>query len=120
MFGLTVREARAAGLPVLVSSAGDLSSVAAEGSAGVVVQVDDHPGWIQALRDFADYKHRARWRRYKTKPRTAYDMMLQVERAYAEVIEQVTGTALDLPHPAGEPEQQQADSGHAWMSGFGL
>jgi len=118
VFGLTVREARAAGLPVLVSSAGDLGSVAADGQAGVVVQVDDHQGWIDALRAFADYKHRARWRRYKSRPRSAYDMMLQIELAYAAVIEQVTGKVPNLPHPAGEPEAR-ADSGRAWVTGFG-
>jgi len=119
VFGLTVREARAAGLPVLVSNAGDLGSVAADGKAGVVVPVDDHAGWVAALRRFADYKHRARWRRHKTKPRDAHDMMLQVERAYAEIIEQETGRVPRLAHPAGEPEPPRADSGHAWMTGLG-
>lgn len=101
VFGLTVREARAAGLPVLVSGAGDLGAVAAGGRAGIVVAVDDHAGWVEALRAFADYENRARWRRHTTKPRSAYDMMLQVERAYARVIERVTGRAPELPQPTG-------------------
>ncbi len=88
VFGLTVREARAAGLPVLVSSAGDLASVAAGGRAGVVVAPDDHHGWVRALRAFADYENRARWRRYQQKPRSALDMLLQLEGAYFEVVEE--------------------------------
>ena len=86
VFGLTVREARAAGLPVLVSDAGDLATVAAGGQAGIVTRVDDHAGWVEALRSFADYSNRARWRSHSTRPRSAFDMMLQLERAYAEVV----------------------------------
>ncbi len=89
VFGLTVREARAAGLPVLVSSAGDLASVAAGGAAGIVVDPDDGAGWAQALRAFADYENRARWRRHYEKPRGAHDMMLQLEHAYFEVVREV-------------------------------
>jgi len=103
VFGLTVREARAAGLPVLVSNAGDLGSVAAEGKAGVVVEVDDHAGWVQALKTFADYKYRAAWRRHDTQPRSAYDMMLQLEDAYVKVLREVSGTEPRLRYPAGEP-----------------
>jgi hypothetical protein len=102
VFGLTVREARAAGLPVLVSSAGDLGSVAAEGKAGVVVQVDDHQGWVEALRAFADYKHRAAWRRHDTSPRSAFDMMLQLEEAYVSVLREVSGKEPELRFPAGK------------------
>ena len=105
VFGLTVREARAAGLPVLVSNAGDLGSVAAEGKAGVVVDVDDHDGWVQALKTFADYKHRASWRRHDTSPRSAYDMMLQLEEAYVSVIQSVTGAEPSLRYPAGQAQE---------------
>ena len=86
---------------MLVSSAGDLGSVAADGQAGVVTEVDDHDGWVEALRAFADYKNRARWRRHKTQPRTAFDMMLQLERAYVDVIEEVTGEKPTLAHEPG-------------------
>lgn len=101
VFGLTVREARAAGLPVLVSSAGDLGSVAADGLAGIVVDPEDRAGWVAALRKFADYGSRARWRRHNTKPRTSHDMMLQLELAYVEVIEEVTGEVPRMPFEAG-------------------
>jgi glycosyltransferase involved in cell wall biosynthesis len=101
VFGLTVREARAAGLPVLVSSAGDLGSVAGGGKAGIVTEVDDHQGWVEALRAFADYQHRAAWRRYRTKPRTAHDMMLQLERSYVDVIAEVSGEVPELSHEPG-------------------
>ena len=108
VFGLTVREARAAGLPVLVSSAGDLGSVAAEGKAGIVVDVDDHDGWVAALRAFAAYERRAAWRRYTTQPRTSFDMMLQLERAYADVIESVTGSLPELSNEPGVGEAEKA------------
>ena len=104
VFGLTVREARAAGLPVLVSDAGDLGSVAEGGGAGVVVPVDDHEAWVEALRSFADYQRRAAWRRTKSKPRNSYDMMLQLERAYVDVIEEAGGELPELVHPAGESD----------------
>jgi glycosyltransferase involved in cell wall biosynthesis len=87
VFGLTVREARAAGLPVLVSSAGDLAAVAAGGRAGLVVDPDDLAGWARALRAFADPANRARWREHREAPRTARDMALELERAYREVLE---------------------------------
>jgi len=77
--------------------------VAAEGKAGVVVEVDDHAGWVQALKTFADYKHRAAWRRHDTQPRSAYDMMLQLEDAYVKVLREVSGTEPRLRYPAGEP-----------------
>ena len=101
VFGLTVREARAAGLPVLVSSAGDLGSVAAEGRAGIVVDPEDRAGWAAALREFASYSSRARWRRYTTKPRTSFDMMLQLESTYVDVIAEVTGNQPTLTHEPG-------------------
>jgi len=111
VFGLTVREARAAGLPVLVSSAGDLASVAADGQAGVVTTVDDHAGWVEALRTFANYKNRARWRRFTTKPRTAFDMMLQLERSYVDVIRDVTGEVPVLAHEPGVGEAPRRRAG---------
>ncbi|HED64463.1 MAG TPA: glycosyltransferase [Planctomycetes bacterium] len=104
VFGLTVREARAAGLPVLVSAAGDLGSVAAGGQAGVVVDVDDHAGWVEALRAFADYRNRARWRRHTTRPRTAFDMMLQLEKAYVDTIESMGREVPELSHTPGVGE----------------
>lgn len=106
VFGLTVREARAAGLPVLVSDAGALAAVADDGRAGVVVAVDDHEGWITALKEFASYDSRAAWRKHKTKPRTSRDMMLQLERAYAEVVQEVKGAPPALTHPPGQDDPE--------------
>jgi glycosyltransferase involved in cell wall biosynthesis len=87
VFGLTVREARAAGLPVLVSSAGDLAAVAAGGRAGIVVDPDDRAGWASALRAFVDPANRARWREHREPPPAARDTALALERAYLEVVE---------------------------------
>jgi glycosyltransferase involved in cell wall biosynthesis len=52
VFGLSVREARAAGLPVLVSDAGGLPDAAGDG-AGLVVPRSERTAWVEALRRFA-------------------------------------------------------------------
>src|SRR6185503_9770809 len=67
VYGLTVREARAAGLPVLVSDAGALADVAAGGAAGLVVPAEDRALWVAALRRFADPAERARWAAHEGK-----------------------------------------------------
>jgi len=108
VFGLTVREARAAGLPVLVSDAGALAAVADGGRAGVVVAAEDHQGWIDALKRFTDYRSRASWRKHKTMPRTSRDMMLQLELAYVELIQEVRGEVPVLEHAAGEDDPESA------------
>jgi glycosyltransferase involved in cell wall biosynthesis len=100
VFGLTVREARAAGLPVLVSDAGALPDVTANGAAGLVVPADDPEAWVEALRRFAsDARAREAWGAAKTSPRSTDAMMLQLERAYVEAIVATTGSAPDLAHP---------------------
>ncbi|MEM7310394.1 MAG: glycosyltransferase [Planctomycetota bacterium] len=100
VYGLTVREARAAGLPVLVSAAGGLPAVAAGGEAGLVVPRDDEEAWGEALRRFAsDADARARWAACEAPLRTTGDMMLELERAYVEVIREVTGLMPSLVHP---------------------
>jgi glycosyltransferase involved in cell wall biosynthesis len=87
VFGLTVREARAAGLPVLVSDAGALPAVADSGRAGLVVPADDPQAWGDALRRFAsDAGARERWASARSSPRSTQDMTLQLERAYADVV----------------------------------
>ena len=87
VFGLTVREARAAGLPVLVSDAGDLPAVAGGGRAGLVVPRDDRAAWVAALRRFGtDAEARSRWAAAAVPVRTAADMATQLERAYLEVV----------------------------------
>ena len=100
VYGLTVREARAAGLPVLVSDAGDLAAVAAGGRAGRVLPKEDPAAWQRALEEFArDADQRAAWAAAETPLRSARDMMLQLERAYVEVIREVTNEEPSLVHP---------------------
>ena len=86
VFGLTVREARAAGLPVLVSDAGDLPGVTEGGAAGLVVPAEDRAAWVAALRRFADPAERARWSAHAARPRTTAQMTDQLEAAYREVL----------------------------------
>jgi glycosyltransferase involved in cell wall biosynthesis len=86
VFGLTVREARAAGLPVLVSDAGDLAGVTDGGAAGLVVPAEDRAAWVAALRRFADPADRARWSAHPPRPRTTAQMTDQLEEAYHRVL----------------------------------
>ena len=87
VYGLTVREAAAAGLPVLVSDAGDLAAVTDGGRAGLVVPADDHEAWVAALRRFGgDAEARERWAGAGVALRTAREMTLQLERAYVEAV----------------------------------
>ncbi|MHC4375770.1 MAG: glycosyltransferase [Planctomycetota bacterium] len=106
VYGLTVREARAAGLPVLVSDAGALGDLVTEGG-GTCVARHDRQGWMQALRQFADPAQRAAWRAQDVQPRSTMDMALQLERVYAEAIEDRVGCWPDLsylPNPPGRPD----------------
>lgn len=60
-FGLTVREALAAGRPVLVSRVGGLQDAVAHGTAGYVLPPGDVPAWQEALaRLAADRRELAR------------------------------------------------------------
>jgi glycosyltransferase involved in cell wall biosynthesis len=86
VYGLTVREARAAGLPVLVSDAGALADVAEGGAAGLVVPADDAAAWSAALARFADPTQRAAWAAHESRPRSARAMALQLEHAYWQVL----------------------------------
>jgi glycosyltransferase involved in cell wall biosynthesis len=88
VFGLTVREARAAGLAVLVSDVGDLPAVTAGGRAGLVVEPphgeSGRAAWGDALQQFVeDVAKRREWARYKALPRTSKAMALELERLYA-------------------------------------
>jgi glycosyltransferase involved in cell wall biosynthesis len=100
VFGLSVREARAAGLPVLVSDAGDLARVAQDGEAGLVVPRDDAAAWTHALRRFAgDAQQRARWAQAPSSVRGARAMMLELEREYVAAIVELTGREPRLAQP---------------------
>lgn len=87
VYGLTVREAAAAGLPVLVSDAGDLAAVCDGGRAGIVVARDDHDAWIEALRRFGtDADARQRWGSATRELHSTADMVDQLEAAYRRVL----------------------------------
>ena len=90
VFGLGVREARAAGLGVLVSDQGGLPDVARAGRAGLVVPTgpEADPGaWQRALERWAgDAALRAAWAAAPVAVRTAREMVDELERAYARVL----------------------------------
>ncbi|MBM3976542.1 MAG: glycosyltransferase [Planctomycetes bacterium] len=104
VYGLTVREARAAGLPVLVSDRGDLARVAEGGEAGLVVPADDRAAWVAALRRFGtDAAARARWSQRASTLRDVESMTLELEREYVAAIVEVTGRMPSLLHPIDVP-----------------
>jgi glycosyltransferase involved in cell wall biosynthesis len=102
VYGLTVREARAAGLPVLVSDAGALPDVLAGGEGGLVVPAEDRAAWMAALRRFAEPAQRAAWAAHASRPRPARAMALQLERAYCEVVRAARGRLPALDFVPGE------------------
>jgi len=117
VYGLTVREARAAGLPVLVSDAGALPDVVEWGAAGLVVPAEEPAAWIAALRRFADPAQRAAWAAQRKLPRSARAMALQLERAYCEVL---AASGKGLPALLYEPggEERVARGLRAWLARF--
>ena len=86
-YGLTVREARACGLPVLVSDRGGLPAAAQEGLAGLVLPPGDREAWKHALIRFASPSERARWCARPHALGSASEMTLAVERCYHDVID---------------------------------
>jgi len=86
-FGLTVREARAGGLPVLVSDRGGLPAAAQEGLAGQVLPAGDQEAWKSALVRFASQERRARWSAQPHALASASEMTLAIERCYGDVID---------------------------------
>jgi len=87
--GLGVREARVAGLGVLVADRGDLPAAAQEGRAGLVVRAE--PGselaaWRRALEHWArDARGRARWSAAPLRVRRADDAAAELETLYLEI-----------------------------------
>jgi glycosyltransferase involved in cell wall biosynthesis len=104
VYGLTVREARAAGLPVLVSDAGALPEVTDGGRAGLVVPRRDRGAWIAALRRFAtDTPARTAWAAHPAPVRSSAQMAEQLEQLYLETIEATTGERPDLTRAGAQP-----------------
>ncbi len=117
-FGIAVREARAAGLPVLVGDRGALADAAANGAAGLVVAAGDRRAWSDALARFAsDAALRERWSRAPFAARTPRDAGLQLERAYVETIVAVTGRRPKLD-AALDPNPSNASSTNEKRPGF--
>jgi glycosyltransferase involved in cell wall biosynthesis len=86
VFGLTVREARAAGLPVLVSDAGGLPGVVG-GGAGLVIPRDNQAAWVDALDVFAnDTEQRNRWASYPAPLQSSSEMALAFEGLYRSIL----------------------------------
>ncbi|MFT5292564.1 MAG: glycosyltransferase involved in cell wall biosynthesis [Planctomycetota bacterium] len=97
VYGLTVREASAVGLPVLVSDAGDLGSVTQGGAAGMVVEVDDHAGWVDAfwtLHNDADAMRR--WRESPRRVHTTEAMVVELLAVYGDAIRRAGGDVLEV------------------------
>jgi len=112
VFGLTVREASAAGLPVLVSDAGDLPTVAAGGRKGLVVPADDQDAWVDALERFGtDADARRAWGTSPAPVRSTEDMMLQLEEAYVGAVRKVTRLEPPLAHPVAPTGDAPAAEG---------
>jgi glycosyltransferase involved in cell wall biosynthesis len=59
-FGLTVREALAAGRPVLVSKVGGLQDAVEDGVQGRVLPPGEVPAWADAIRELAEDRRRLR------------------------------------------------------------
>jgi glycosyltransferase involved in cell wall biosynthesis len=87
VYGLSVREARAAGLPVLVSDRGGLPLAAQGGRAGRVLPAGDRSAWAEALRDLErDDAQRARWSAEPCELRSVAEMAADHERAYLDAL----------------------------------
>ncbi|QDU84356.1 D-inositol 3-phosphate glycosyltransferase [Planctomycetes bacterium Pla163] len=103
VFGLSAREARAAGLPVLVSAAGGLPDVVADGG-GLAVPRGDRAAWVAALGRFMGTE-RESWAQAPCRARTTDAMAEELLTRYADAIEQRTG---ERPVMAGEVQAESA------------
>lgn len=104
VFGLSVREARAAGLPVLVSDRGGLASATQSGRAGLVVPATDRAAWTRALELLAtDSESRVRWSSTPHALRDIAAMTRDVESHYIAAITEVTGAVPPFAAAAKEP-----------------
>lgn len=101
VFGLTVREARSAGLPVIVSDVGDLPSVTDGGQAGLVMPAPNGEAgrkqWIEGLvRLVSDHEARTTWAAHRRRPHSAAAMATELAGIYCEAIESRLPKARDL------------------------
>ena len=81
-FGLTVREALAAGRPVLVSEIGGLQDAVIDGEQGMVLPPGDVAAWARAIRQLADDRARVAAMAHKARTRA---------RSFAEMATQLVG-----------------------------
>lgn len=106
VFGLTVREARAAGLPVIVSNVGDLPAVTDGGKAGLVMPAPNGASgrsmWIDAMqRLIEDHESREAWASHARPPHSAAAMAAELAGLYCEVLQGRLPQAADLaPDPS--------------------
>lgn len=105
VYGLTVREARAAGLPLLVSDAGDLPAVTDDGRAGWVCARDDRDAWLGALRELCDPAARAAKSGHAAGLPEVATLAADHEQAYIDAIQNLTGQPPDFLKRRQQAEQ---------------
>lgn len=114
-FGLSAREARAAGLPLLVARRGGLPGAVRDGATGLLVEGDTPAAWTAALERFAaDHDALAAAARADALAagagvRTRAAMVDDYEALYADVIRA----------GVGESAPREASSGGWWSRLFG-
>lgn len=89
-YGLTPREALAAGRPVLVSAIGGLQDTVADGTAGRVLPPGDSEAWAKTIRHLAEDRSlvasMARAARKQHQPRPFAEMAGELLRLYRDVV----------------------------------